>query len=83
MTVLINGKKGIMTTEEIIGKIKQRRKNIVNRSQSGLKQKLQEIRKDIVENSFNGSPDMDLHRDLIRKLEEVKSRLKQVNAFGG
>ncbi len=72
-----------MTTQEIIGKIKQRRKGNITRSKSGLKDKLQEIRKSIVENSFNGSPDMDLHRQLIERLEAVKTRLKQVNSFGG
>ena len=72
-----------MTTEEIIGKIKQRRQGNITRSQSGLKHKLQTIRKCIVENSFSAQPDLDLHRQLIEKLEEVKSKLKQVNAFGG
>ncbi len=73
----------IMTTQEIIGKIKQRRQGNITRSNSGLKEKLQEIRKTIVENSFCGKPDMDLHKELIQKLEDTKIRLKQVNAFGG
>ena len=72
-----------MTTQEIIGKIKQRRQGNISKSKSGLKLRLQEIRKSIVENSFSGKPDLDLHRELIKKLEEVKTRLKQVNAFGG
>ena len=72
-----------MTTQEIIGKIKQRRQNNISRSKSGLKDRLQEIRKHIVKNSFSGRPDLDLHRDLIMKLDDVKSRLKQVKAFGG
>lgn len=72
-----------MTTQEIIGKIKQRRQGNISRSKSGLKQKLQEIRVNIVENSFSNKPDMDLHYQLLQKLADVKSRLNQVNAFGG
>ncbi len=72
-----------MTTQEIIGKIKQRRQSNISRSNSGLKEKIQEIRKCIVENSFSGTPDMYLHRELIQSLEDVKTRLKQVNSFGG
>ena len=72
-----------MTTQDIIGKIKQRRQNNITRSKSGLNDRLQEIRKNIVQNSFSGRPDLDLHRDLIQKLDAVKARLKQVNAFGG
>ncbi len=72
-----------MTTQEIIGKIKQRRQGNRNRAQSGLKLKLQDIRKNIVRNSFSNTPDMDLHRALIVQLDEVKTKLKQVNAFRG
>jgi len=72
-----------MTTKEIIGKLKQRRQDNVAKSQSRYKEKIQELRKAIVKNSFNKSPNLELHSQLMAELEETKLLLKQVNAFGG
>jgi len=72
-----------MTTEEIIGKIKQRRQGNIAKSNSGLKELIREIRKNIVINSFSKEPDMSLHKELMEQLADVKTRLKHVNAFGG
>ena len=72
-----------MTTKEIIGKLKQRRQDNVAKSQSRYKEKIQELRKAIVKNSFNKSPNLELHSQRMAELEETKLLLKQVNAFGG
>ena len=77
------GSKGIMTTQEIISKIKKTRQNNISKSKSEYKQRLHEIRKNLALNSLKESPDLETYSQLITELEETKLMLKQVNAFGG
>ncbi len=72
-----------MTTQEIIGKIKKTRQSNTAKSNSGYKQRLHEIRKELALNSLKESPNLETYSQLITELEEVKLKLKQVNAFGG
>lgn len=72
-----------MTTQEIIGKIKQsRRNNSLIKSQSEYKQRLHEIRKELALNSLQETPDLEVYSQLIAELDEVKLLLKNVNVFG-
>ncbi len=72
-----------MTTQEIIGKIKQsRRTNSLIKSQSEYKQRLHEIRKELALNSLQETPDLEVYSQLIAELDEVKLLLKNINVFG-
>ncbi len=72
-----------MRTQEIIGKIKQTRRNNTVKSRSEYKQRLHEIRKELAINSLKEEPDIETYSQLITELEETKLLLKQVNAFEG
>jgi len=72
-----------MTTQEIIGKIKQSRRSNTVKSKSEYKLRLHEIRKELALNSLKETPDLELYSQLISELEETKLLLKQVRSFGG
>ncbi len=72
-----------MTTDQIITQIRKRRRDNVAKSNSALKARIHELRRQIVELSFSAEADLMQHRALLQELEEAKLKLKQVNAFGG
>ncbi len=64
-----------MTTTQIIEQLKHRRE--INRCNHNakIKEQIKVIRKQIVEVSFQRTPDLILHRKLLKDLESAKAKL--------
>lgn len=60
-----------------IHKIKTRRQGFHMRNESDLKQRIFELRRELVRVSFLPEPDVGLHRSLLHELKELNKKLSE------
>lgn len=62
-----------------ISTLKSRRINFKKRIQSEVKLRIEELRKELVKNSFSKKPDLYLHKQLLKELKAANEQLGAIH----